>query len=1690
MNAFNKNIHRIVSSLLLSSIILQPFSSLAFADESNQLSSVDILQLEGAGNSVKVHFSPLAEGITVTARVDQEGKGDFLTIQSALAQVKSGVIAVSSGTYQEHDLVVPEGVILRGGYDNRTWAISSNMTTLAVPPSSTGVVLQNSSGIQHLVILGGSTGVRIANGPASINQVVVSNAKLAVDVSSYAYTRIAYSDFIKNEAVIGGEINSKVFIVGSIFQNNATTVSKPLDTESFIQDSTFFPQKNSLQNIHDQNNVVANNIPLANAEWQFPEDRGGKQINQNFDFTRTTDNRPQTLAGPTIQDTTDINAINLYYQISQGDELKIVDRSNFSTLVFSTKDQPQEFNGWIALPKSTKELKLLLETNGDGSLPLQIGVSATATIPSLDYNGVNDRGIMSNNPDAALFYRQPIIMLHTPLNTDAQQKLTAIDRPSIQAGDEWIKGSDIDGTNSQTVANYKGYVTKALINKQSNEDSIAFNNFSQSARAENDSRETVLLNDYLQFKKPTILERDSCRLETQCPLPSTGLKEFLPIASYSLRSEDNATHNERGLYNSEGWNIPADSIARLVVTLPQTLSQLVASWNLQPYIVNPTGNAHILGFFNSKTRENELNSIDVFLTPDGNIEIKALDHLGQAITHRTSNLNWNSGKKYQMVLTLEQDKVFLSRDDGVTLWQQNADFEGIDQVIAGANDPHQKALPAVLSDFKLWQNPSASHTFGAAESDQLNAALASEERSIAGSITFSGGSICGPNGLTVNEGTESFISITGTRQNSNCNLTLSSPLLTTPAKTSVALSELASQLTLIWQWNSIANQGTLGLYNSNGVILASMPEYGSSPIKRAFGPRNINLRTSSRQNSLSVQYKLLPTTTIQSLIKMVGVERYEVLYSDKETEVKNGTAANIAVTVEDLQASSNPQKVIGNLQTGKRYFFAVRAILENGGSTETTHSRDIFLHDDASQNTLEIGSQAAVNLPTTLALANSQNYQVAYAQQDQSGATHVDGGSVLPGHLAEALNLTNTGNGNNSFTAWSLGKDLSMTSNSKPQHIYTVAGQYIVSQIRTLTDGNIVKQFTFIAVGDQSSATPKISAEIWTSNKSDPSANWSSKTIGKKIPALVGINEPFYLLGQATDVTGSKDNAYTWHYQVDWGDGTSDNSPAVNNAFNQTRLVNRQKEETPLTHRYARPGIYTIVSQVTDDRNNTNAFENTVIVSGPEVSPQKITSLAGIGRILTISGGTAPYTVHLPDDSEQTLTNGQKTFVLPITQSGTVNITDRFNNTTSVEITVTSDPKDNLQEIYLANDRALIATPNSLKTNEVVNIESHGEDGLNLNTQSLVFNFGDALPGYLVDALPSLDTAVTFGTESATKTGPFLTMGVYPAVLTSVDKNGKENKKAFTLDIGTARLGSQSNSGIITGSVPPAFHSIPNSVEIWQRGGNPVRLASLTPNANGRFVYIVPNNQKSEGVVTIVINDQKGASTEFPQNIQYSFKNRPHELFGLLETNGNSPLFTNTNKLATNALKPTFFGVDTLGQQKTIRIASDNPQEYPLVKNGGNDWIVESKATLAEGEHVFSVLGSSQEILKEYHFTVDRTAPAKPTISYASWSQLQGKTEPFSYIGVVAEGQENEEKYVQADVEGNFHINFVHSNNQYTLAAADEAGNVSPLLQINQSGWETTNSLTLWQKMRPYLWWSLLVALAATGITYARRSKL
>ncbi|OGC82454.1 MAG: hypothetical protein A2V81_00090 [Candidatus Abawacabacteria bacterium RBG_16_42_10] len=1693
MKGHHKLTLRIVAWSSLISMSVNMFAPVFFVHaQTPTLGTVDILSVEQEGMSdAVINFQTLPEGLTVTARVDPDGNGDFLTLRSALTQIKNGVIAVSEGRLNEHDLIIPPGVIVRGGYDSRTWTAQfGKATTIFGLPGKTSIVLMNGSGLQNIILEQADTAVRIADGAATLSKVVVLQAKKAVELGPFAVIRIANSDFVQNEKVILGSSNTKAYIFQSIFQDNQTLISENLHSSSFIKDSIFFPNKNSLANIQDQNNLVRTDKPLPQAGWQFPEESTARTFDESFTMEGKNDDRKQSLSGPDIRDPAGINALLVYYQLPEGDILKIVDRSNFSSVVFQTPHEGGSFRGWIPVPLST-ELTMLLVTNGDNNLPLQIGVSRIAKIPESSYITSPEnltQGVLGNSAEIDIFYRDLGRKITThPLTLEEKDRLKSISRPVVIAGEDW---SNLNQTTLETLeeaSELKGFVSRILL--AGDNPSLAFGNYEERPRQNNDSRYMSLLSDYLAFEKTFKLDDQMCEELTTCPWTATGLRSFLPLISLPLKEDTGVAVNENGLFSSEGWGAPSATSPTLKIDTQQNISQGDFVWTQQVLGTTPTTTSHLITFHSGNVLGEHKNSISLSINPDGNIKITSWDKNGIRKISDTSAVSWESSRKYKMILSINGNIATLTRDN-VSVWSDQVQLDHIQKIQAGKSPilESQNHIPQILSDVSIWQKQGNTRVFAGSEGNPLRGTLGPDDSSLSGVLQFQTADLCRENSINLKNSDAVLATFSGIVEGTQCKLSLTTPT-TDSAVTDIPVEDLKQTLYIVWNFDPISSLGTISLLSEKEQILTTLPSFFSQPLRTPLLVSDLIVESSATLTSAEIHYFLLPQITSSNLTTLLPVSRYEVIYDTDEEKVRRGDGSIAQITVEDIRKIPTPKKTISGLEANKRYFFAVRAILEDGTASETTNIRNLQIQNTGEVSSLEAGSVGRSNVTTTLALGNDMPMSQVFAQVTETDNS-VAASSVLRGRLGDPLTLSSANSsGGASFVAWTLGRDLPSSTNEQPEHIYTMPGNYIVSELRKLRDGTILKQFGLVAVGHQPSESPRITAETWTASPTDPMQTWTSKSVGRNIPAIVGINEPIFLLGNAVDVGGNADNAYTWNYKVYWGDGTEDETDAVKNAFNKTRLVGSEKEENPITHRYATPGIYTIVSQVTDDQNNIGVFENTVIVTAPEAYPQKIVSLSGIGRILSLSGGTPPYTVTLLDGSTQNLARNISSLPVTVNGAGTITVRDSLGNETTVAVEITDNPAINTKEIYLPSDRSLEVTPNSLKTKETTRIKAKGEEHLFRETENVAYHFGDILPPHLANELPILNSTLAYSTSTEITTEPFLTMGTYPAILTAIEGRGTEKKKAFSIQIQEARFTAQSNEGIITGTLAPSLSSIPESVEIWDRGIENVRLTSITPNQTGRFIYIVPDDGKKKGLLTLRLRDKTGEFSTFAKNIHYNIQNRPETINGLLETNSGSPIFDTNRILATNSSKPTFFGLSKENDLQ-ITIASENPTTYPVETNEAGNWILESKNTLSDGKHAFSLSKKDNQKLSEHEFVVDTIGPAIPTITNASWTKIQGKTEPYGFVGIQGAGRALSERYIQADAAGNFVVSFNQFNREYFLAAADKAGNVSKIVHLLEKDWQEKEGLSTWQLLRPYLTWALLIALTASGITYARRVKI
>ncbi len=1683
---------RIVAGAALISICAQLLSpTLAFA-QTPTLGTVDILSIEQQGlTDAVVNFQPLPEGLTVTARVDPEGSGDFLTLRSALAQIKNGVIAISEGRLNEHDLVIPAGVIVRGGYDNRTWVSERGKTTTIFGlPGRTSVVLNNGSGLQNIVLEQADTAVRVASGAATLSRVVVLQAKQAVALSPFAIARIANSVFVQNERALSGSSTTKVFVFQSIFQDNQTLIPENIHASSFVRNSIFYPNKNSLANAQDQENEVRSDKPLPQAGWQFPNEEDAPLLDQAFVLDGKTDTREQSLPGPDITSGSGINALFIYYQLSEGDILKVVDRDNFSDIVFQTPHEGGSFRGWIPVPL-TNSLSMLLLTNGDSALPLQLGISHTARIPESSYQSNPEnisQGLWGNSEEADVFYRDlnPKAPFHDLLPIE-KERLKNINHPVAITGQDWITLNQTTLSTFEEASELKGFVSRVLLTDDSA--NLATTNLKETPREDGDTRAMSLLSDYLTFEQPFKLSDVACEELTNCPWLATGFREFLPLLNLPLKAVSDEARNENGLFNNDGWNAPAGVAPTLKIDIPQNVAQADFVWTEQ--VLAPTATtSHLISFYGNTATSDQKNIVSFAINPDGNLKTTTWDKNGIRKNTDTSSLTWENSRKYKMVLSINGDIVSLSRD-GIAIWSDSLQLDNLQKIQAGKSPIliNQSHVPQIISDLSVWQKQGNTRVFAGNESNNFRGTLGPDDGSLSGLLQLKGSAdLCRENSLVLKNGTANLATLSGTAEGANCRLTLTSPLTDT-ANATVALTDLNRPLQIVWNFNPISQLGSISLINETKQLLSTLPSFDSQPFTTALIVNDLTVESATPLISPEIHYFLIPQIGTNNLTRLLPVSRYEIVFDENEQSVRSGQGTLVQTGIEDLRKTPTPQKTISGLTANKRYFFAVRAFLEDGTSSETTNIRNLQMRNTGEVGNLEAGNAGRSSITTTLALGNGTDFKQVFAQNTGSGAS-VSSSSVLRGHLGDPLTLSSANSsGGASFVAWSLGRDLPSSTNASPEHIYTIPGNYIVSELRKLQDGTILKQFGLVAVGHQPSDSPRITVETWTASPTNPAQPWTNKSTGRNIPAILGVNEPLFLLGNAVDISGNSDDAYTWNYKINWGDGAKDEADTVKNAFNKTRLVGGQKEENPISHQYSTPGIYTIVSEVRDEQGQIGNFENTVIVTAPEAYPQRIVSLNGVGRIVSLSGGTPPYSVTLLDGSTQNLAREISSLPININRSGTIMVRDSLGAETSVPVEITDNPNLNSGQVYLPAERSLEIAPASLKTKETIRVKAKGEEHLFRDTESIAYHFGDVLPEYLADQLPILDSPLTYSTSPEINTDVFLNMGTYPAILTAIEGRGTEKKKAFAIQIQEARFTARSNEGIVTGTLAPSFNKVPESVEIWDRGIESVRLASITPNQNGRFIYIVPDGDKKNGLLTLRLRDKSGDFSTFADNINYNIQGRPNTINGLLETNSGSPIFTDNYILATNINRPTFFGLSKESNLQ-VTIASENPKTYPVKTNEVGNWILESSNALADGKHTFTLSSQDNQPLSQHEFVIDTIAPQTPSITSASWTKIQGKTEPYSFIGIQGAGRAVIEKYIQADASGNFAATFDQFNHEYFLAAADQAGNVSPTAHILEKAWQESEGLSTWQLLRPYLTWALLVALVASGITYARKVKV
>ncbi|MBP6085326.1 hypothetical protein KA517_03760, partial [Candidatus Gracilibacteria bacterium] len=1407
-----------IPPILIISMVFQLMPGLAWADETPVLGTVAITDINQEQNKTIIAFQPLPEGISVTARVDSQGKGDYLTIQSALAAVKNGVIAISSGRYSEHDLIVPSGVILRGSYDSRTWQAGSEPTVIFGLPGKTSMVLSNGSAVQSLHFEQGGTALRVARGAATISRTVIMEADIAIAANPHTDLRLSNSALVNNKKAISGGATNRMFLYNTIFQDNTQLLTQSVDPISISKNNVFFPNQTGLESLQNQGSTTATTKPLPKAGWLFPPQTGNR--NQTFNFEGKNDEAPTTISGPTLEIANGINAIQLYYQINSGDTLKILDRQHFSTTVYQSPPEGGIFDGWIKIPESN-HVTLLLDTNGDNALPVQIGVKQTAKIPESQFDSTTiraDQGIFGRSEEADIFYRSPAEQISDKKLSAAElAKINAITKDVILAGEDWLSGAVTDTSSLFQLVNFKGFISQILVNSNNQP---ASENLEQTPKISNqDTRALVLLSDYLHFDQAFPLE-EACTSMTLCPFSTYGLRSFQPTSSYELRgsgrSAGDGVTNLAGLFTTLGWTNGTSQEAQLKVDFSQPLTQGNVIWSQQ---IVTTTSGHLLTL-TADLEHNSRNTISLDVAASGDLHITAWDKHGIR-QQSTSTARFENGREYRFILSFDGQKVQLTRDDGETLWRsENWTVSGLQYFISGKSISREfeTSITTIVSNLTTWAD-SAIHKVFVSTTNTLSGSLGENEHSIGGSVFFSMENICQANSISLSNAERPLATISGTITGSNCLLTLASPL-TPSAQTTVPLAQINNQnLQLIWQTNPYSSLTTFSVISEQNQILSTLGYFGSRPIAEPVVVDNAQVQFASAPTKSELHYLLEPQITVQNLLRLVPVQRYEVVYGTDESSVRSGQANVRLITVEDLRRGPVPEISITNLQPHLRYYFAVRAVLENGTTTNTSATRDWEVLESTTPN-LEAGTINQTIITGSLALG-ANGYWQSYAAGDSTQSTVVSG-NTIQGRLGDPLALTSDAS---QLTAWSLGRDIGISTAERSKHIYTFPGEYIVTALRELDNNTILKQFGLVTIGHQSSDQLQISTETWQSTTRD--RTWTSKATGKKITAIVGVNEPIYILGQALDVSGSAANAYTWNYKVDFGDTTVLEDESVKKAFNLTRRVGNVSEQTPLLHRYAQPGIYTIVSEVRDSAGHFGAFENTVIVTNPEVFPQQLESAIGTNQQMTVSGGTAPYTIRMVNNDEITMA-AAGTISIPMTANGTITVRDSLGAQTNVA--VITDSGKNVTPIYLPADRTLEVSPAQAKTNDTVAISSNGESHLARQTLMSTYFFGDVLPPYLVETLPRLQSPLTFSMTPVNTTDPTQSMGRFPAVISSIDNQGEEAKRAFQISVKGARFSADASNGIITGSIAPSFHGIHQSVEIWQRGSADVLLASVTPN--------------------------------------------------------------------------------------------------------------------------------------------------------------------------------------------------------------------------------------------------------------------
>lgn len=198
-------------------------------EENPNIIPVDLVGISpDAGSAdLKLESSVLEKGVVAT--VDPNGNGDFMRIEDALAVAPDGIVALAGGVYHVDTLVVPDGVILSGGWDNvgfRTRDYVNNPTYI-FQKSDAPVLISlagKESGIEGIVLTSENTCISAFGRAHTITNNALRKCEIGVHAMGVSYIHAVNNTFYDFTVGMLFDDYSAAKIVGNVFKTGETAL--------------------------------------------------------------------------------------------------------------------------------------------------------------------------------------------------------------------------------------------------------------------------------------------------------------------------------------------------------------------------------------------------------------------------------------------------------------------------------------------------------------------------------------------------------------------------------------------------------------------------------------------------------------------------------------------------------------------------------------------------------------------------------------------------------------------------------------------------------------------------------------------------------------------------------------------------------------------------------------------------------------------------------------------------------------------------------------------------------------------------------------------------------------------------------------------------------------------------------------------------------------------------------------------------------------------------------------------------------------------------------------------------------------------------------------------------------------------------------------------------------------------------